>query len=252
MNNPVNIAVIIPVYKQLQLLRRCLDSVLWQLEPGDHVVIVGEHEEAEAFKSLRESRQVTLQTMHPPRAGIAAARNAGVKSAIRNPQSAINWVKFLDADDVLAPFALSTFRKLAGDKDFLPYLQVVVGSQIKVVDGEMVHTSGPDLGKIKKQNPFLPSMAFVRRSALEAVDGFDVRLHFEEDWDLWLRLLRKYTISAFATVKWPTCYYTIDQAERAQKVRGDGKKHGEGCEVTIDGETMDVRAYLAREYGVRV
>lgn len=234
----MKLSVIIPVAPQFQhaekYLYRCLSSVLWQLNEGDEVIIEG----GSMFGfdcPLLDHPQVILLPWQENR-GISASRNRAVQA------SAGDWLKFLDADDLLAPFALEQFRRL-GDavENVLGRPHVVTGPQIKVVNGE-VHWDLP-LGRpnwmvIDRVNPTLPSMTFVRKAAFDAVGGFDERIHFEEDWDLWLKLREKFTLESFATVGWPVCYYWIDEAERKTKT------------ANHEVEGMDVRAWLAKTYGI--
>ena len=66
----------------------------------------------------------------------------------------------------------------------------------------------------------------------------DERIDFEGDWDFWLRLRK--AGHKFAIHRRPFCCYCIDDEARAaaEKVR------------THKVEGMDVRAYLAKTYGI--
>lgn len=225
----MNIAVIIPCYNQGHLLGRCVESVGWQLAESDRLLVV---DDASAQSPPVHPRFPVLALSD--NRGPAAARNRGVAGVEYPPDLLPDWIKFLDADDVLAPFALETFRR----QSIPDSVHVVVGPQIKVVDGIQQGIQGPNPNVITQANPMLLSMAFVRRSAFLEVRGFDERIRFEEDWDFWLRIRQRYGMSAFAVVNWPVCYYTIDTAARAALVR----------DHTVEG--MDVRAYLAKTYGI--
>jgi GT2 family glycosyltransferase len=234
------LAIIIPCYQQWRHLDRCLDSVLWQLERSDRVIVVSEQEEKDSGRALaaeqgcRSSRVIFRHGECGQRWGVSKSRNEGVKAA-----EGCDWIKFLDADDVLAPFALDGFRKLA----HVPSeIQVVSGGMYQVVDGrlnsQLLHSQW---SQIEFFNPSLVSACFIRRSAFEAVGGFDEGIGFEEDWDLWLRLWKR-NGRGFARVEWPVCYYWIDAAERAAKVRDHS--------VEYNGERMDVREYFRRHHRI--
>lgn len=231
----MNIAIIIPIYRHTYHLERVLNSVLWQLESGDRVQLICEREEYQAIEAV-------LQSLHVPReknvylharmtgdANCASARNFGIDSV-----ESADWIKFLDADDVLAPFALAAFRA-----ERIPdTVQCVAGRQVKVVDGRIAGWGIPNWKVIEHANPTVPSMTFVRMSAFETVGGFDPRISFEEDWDLWLKLRKAYGMQGFAAVQWPVCYYWISQAERAAK------------NPSHQVEGMDVREYFGKTYGI--
>ena len=175
----------------------------------------------------------------------ASARNEAVSHA----GQAIDWLKFLDADDLLAPFALSTFRQMTIEDR----MQCVGGAQLKVVNGKVMGLQIPKPQLMDRVNPMVPSMCFVRAAAFAKAGGFDNRIGFEEDWDLWLKLRREYGIEGFGIMPQPLCYYTIDEAERAAKrqpshlVEDPDSKAAEGAEPKM----IDVREYLAKVYGIK-
>jgi glycosyltransferase involved in cell wall biosynthesis len=236
----MSISIIIPVAPQFQhaskYLMRCLASVVWQLAPLDEIIIEGGSESilrGAALPLLGDSHIRFLPEL--PNRGISASRNRAIRA------STGEWIKFLDCDDLLAPFALDQFRAL----NIQPHLQLITGPQIKVVNGVPRHETTrerPCMNAIHTYNPTLPSMTFVRRSAFDAVGGFNEGIHFEEDWDFWLRLRRVFGLGCFGTVGFPICYYWIDEQERQDKTAD----HTVECQ----GERLDVREYFRREYGV--
>jgi len=234
----MNIVIIAPIYRQLPHLQRFLDSVCWQLKLGDQLVLCCEQEEYNAIEIILASYRgyagdVLLVANTAGVASCAAARNMALSRMSMKPP--IDWVKFLDADDVLAPFALETFRQMK-----IPdQVQCIAGPQLKVVDGRVVGMGVPDWNVITRRNPAVPSMTFVRQSAVDKVGGFNPRICFEEDYDFWLRLRRDFGMGAFANVSWPVCYYWINQMERAAKAPVDHTYEG-----------VDVREYFAREYAI--
>ncbi len=227
-----SIAVVIPCHGQKHLLPRALGSVIWQLGPDDEVIVVndcGEDWRPGEFVGPEPERVMWLH--HDARRGVAASRNTAIRRA------KAEWVKFLDADDVLAPYALDALRRA----DDLPEsIHILAGGCHRIVDGryhDYLSDSEQSLGRILEANPLLPSAVFVRRSALIEVGLFDERIDFEEDWDLWLRLHERYGLEAFAVIDRPVCYYWINEAERGKKVR----------KGTVDG--VAVRDYFRQRYG---
>lgn len=97
------LSVVIPVYNYGHSLRRAVDSVLTQLQPGCELLVVDDGSTDETSQVLEE-----IQARNPPRfswtrqdnAGAAAARNTGMRC------SHGDYLLFLDADDELLPGAL--------------------------------------------------------------------------------------------------------------------------------------------------
>jgi len=230
--NRSSIAVIIPCHGQKHLLPRALGSVLWQLGPDDEVIVVNDcGEDWRPGESVGPEPERVMWLHHDWRRGVAASRNTAIRRA------KAQWIKFLDADDVLAPFALDALRRA----DDLPdSIRILAGGCHRIVDGayhDYLSDSERSLGRILEANPLLPSAVFARRSALVEVGLFDERIDFEEDWDLWLRLHERYGLEAFAVIDRPVCYYWINEAERQKKVRNG----------TVDG--VPVRDYFRQRYG---
>ncbi len=214
--------------EDLHLLGRCLASIRWQLAPGDELIVHSDGgclPDADLVKGCRKI--ATGQ-----RRGISAARNTAVQAATGT------WIKFVDVDDLLAPFALEAFRKA----QISSFIHVVAGDQFVVHNGQVTGYRPADAERIGASiqfvNPLLVSACFIWKKALLEVGGFDERIHFEEDWDLWLKLRRHYGMKCFGTMSAAFCYYTIDDALRAAKQR----------DHTVDGR--DVREHLAVTYGI--
>lgn len=87
-------ALVIPTHHRPELVVQAVDSALRQHRPFDQVIVVPDGLDDEAVDALAESPA----DVHPiERAGVAAARNAGLARATTD------WVCFLDDDDLLHP-----------------------------------------------------------------------------------------------------------------------------------------------------
>lgn len=232
--NPPTICVLIPVHNQAEYLFRALASAVWQTEPYDEIIVVDDaSKDLSAAAAACQFKDRALWLRNPARRGVSNSRNFGIR------RSRAEWIKFLDADDTLAPFALDLVRR--AQPPISEEIQVVAGGCHRIVDHRyhdyLCDDTDASLLRIKEAIPMLPSAVFVRRLALLEVGLFDERLDQEEDWDLWFRLHERYGLSAFATTKAPVCYYWINHAERRQKRR----------EARVDG--MPVREYFRQRYG---
>ena len=236
--------VVTPCYRQRHYLTRCMCSVLWQLQGKDQMIIDRGDMDVDGLEDYPAVAGGPYS--FAPAAtnrGIGASRNHIVAWACGADGDPNLWLKFLDADDVLAPYVLETFRQM----EIPPEVMVVTGPQVKVHNGRL-QTIGrkPDWSLMDRMNPTLPSMTFVRASAFQQVRGFATHIHFEEDWDFWLRLRQNFGMQAFATVGWPVCYYWISDKDRETRIRPDGHDHN----VSLNGEQVDVREYLKQTYKI--
>ena len=53
---------------------------------------------------------------------------------------------------------------------------------------------------LRYRTPILPSTSMIRRSAFDEVGGFSTTFDYAEDWELWLRLVRRYSVKAFQDI----------------------------------------------------
>lgn len=230
------ICVLIPVHNQAEYLYRALASAVWQVGPQDEIIVVDDASTDLCPSSLVWLfRKRVLWLRNPNKRGVSYSRNAGIR------RSRAEWIKFLDADDVLAPFALDLVRR--AHPPIADEVKVVAGGCHRIVDHryhDYLCDTDVSLLRIKEAIPMLPSAVFVRRLALLEVGLFDERMDQEEDWDLWFRLHERYGLASFATTTAPMCYYWINHAERQQKRR----------EAKVDG--ISVREYFRRRYAATV
>ncbi|HAB16157.1 MAG TPA: glycosyltransferase family A protein [Verrucomicrobiota bacterium] len=229
----LSIAIVIPCYNMARYLFRAVLSGLWQLEPQDELIVVDDaSSDLDEYAGLRPFLDRLTWIRNPKNLGLPGSRNVAIRA------TEVDWIKFLDADDVLAPYALNVIRD--PDDPIPPGVQVVAGGCHRVINNNYVdflYSSDESMQSIMSRNPLLCSAVFARRSALLEVGLFDDRLDFEEDWDMWLRLNERYGLGAFAHTLAPFCYYWISDSDRREKHR------------TAMVEGMNVREYFRKRYG---
>ena len=185
------VSVVIPAYNAEKCLGETLASVFAQTRPADEILVIddGSQDNTEAVvKSFGDRVRYIRQSNQ----GIAGARNVGIHEAKSE------WIALLDHDDLMLPEKLQKEMAIAEAR---PELAVVYSSfDVFYPDGSTKHMPVfPAQGlwpAIRYRTPILPSTAIIRRSALEEVGGF-TNVYCVDDWDLWFRLLRRYTTRAF-------------------------------------------------------
>ncbi len=232
---PPTIAIVVPVHNMARHLFRAVTSVLPQLGSEDELIVVDDGSaDLKRLGDLEPLADLFTLLRNPTRRGVSFSRNRGIRHA------RAEWIKLLDADDVLAPFALDLLRQAA---PMPAEVHAVGGGCHRVVDEEYkdyLSDTHESLQRIRERVPMLPSATFVRRSALLETGLFDERIDSEQDWDMWFRLHQRFGLACFATTTDPVCYYWIHRRERARK-----RRH-----ATVEG--MSVREYFRRRYGATV
>lgn len=97
--DPVNISIIVPVYKVEKYLRRCLDSLMAQTYRDYEVILVddGSPDECGAICDAYAAEHDNILVIHQENRGQAAARNHGMQYASGA------YISFVDSDDVVVP-----------------------------------------------------------------------------------------------------------------------------------------------------
>jgi glycosyltransferase involved in cell wall biosynthesis len=188
-NSSVTISVVIPSYNTGALLRETLDSVLAQSRPAHEIIVVDDgstDDTAEIVRGYGSVRYIWQQNQ-----GQANARNTGIEAATGS------WVALLDSDDLFLPDRL---RSAAEAIEANPRLVAVYSAfDFYYSDGARsffpVFPARNLWPALRYRSPILPSTATILRSALLALGGF--RKVLIEDWDLWFRMVRRYSAAAF-------------------------------------------------------
>jgi len=185
------ISVVIPTHRRPELLSRCLDAVLHQsLDPRAYEVIVvddGHTADTQAVvDAFRMRSSVPVLRYVRPRQGRgpALARNVGWRAAYGR------IIAFTDDDTVPDRDWLAN-----GERALVPGIVAVCG-RVSVPHPEGSRDARPTDHELMTRGletaEFVTANAFVRRSALLTVGGFDERFQraWREDSDLQFRLMR--------------------------------------------------------------
>jgi len=188
--NP-KVSVVIPTFNRAHLIQDALESVFAQTYKDYEVVVVDDG-------STDNTREVLKPYLHRIRyvwqenQGVAAARNRGIFLA----KGA--YITFLDSDDKWVP------EKLKRQVDYLethPSVSLVYGQMIsysvnrpdeKKMLPQRIVRSFKEL--IKESDQIPTSTVMVRKRCLEAVGGFNPSFYITEDYELWLRVSRRFQI----------------------------------------------------------
>lgn len=185
------VSIIIPCYNQARFVHQAAASCLAQDYPAVEVLVVDDGSTDDPRAALGElGHDPRLKLIRQENRGVAHARNAGIAA------SAGTFLKFLDADDWLAPTAISKqVAILCTD----PMLGFVYCDRIRTAENGTALDTGTvskrsasldgDLFPLLLYGGFFPPMTvLVPRGVVERVGNFDQRVVPCEDYDLWLRI----------------------------------------------------------------
>jgi glycosyltransferase involved in cell wall biosynthesis len=189
--NPL-VSVVIPCYNQARFLGEAIESVSAQTYPRVEIIVVddGSTDDTAEVWALYPSVHYVRQENQ----GLAAARNRGLR------ESHGDFLVFLDADDRLLPAAVERgVYHLSNSPE-----SAFVSGRYRYIkeDGTVLHEysqdpAGPDPYTSLLRGNYIGMHATVtyRREVIEAEGGFNPSLAACEDYDLYLRIARKYPVS---------------------------------------------------------
>jgi len=174
------VSVVIPVYRG-RYLREAIDSVRAQTFRDYEIIVVDDGSpDWDNLEAWLGTYRGELQCLRQPNRGPSAARNAGVRVARGT------FVAFLDADDRWDPTYLEAqVATLNGP----PVLDVSCCTWMTTDDHVVTLASCTSL--LRDEYQIILSGVVARREAVLDAGLFDERFRHGEDFDLWLRMLKR-------------------------------------------------------------
>jgi glycosyltransferase involved in cell wall biosynthesis len=179
------VSVIVPCFNQAHFLGEAIDSVLAQTHSAVEVVVVDDGSDDNSYEVA--GRHPGVHRIRQPNRGVAAARNLGLG------ESSGSFTVFLDADDRLLPHALTVGMEAVTTR---PHIAFAAGMSRDIrEDGQRMEgqqqplvTQDHYLRLLEDCFIWSGSSMVYRRSAIEAVGGFNEGLVAGDDYELYLKL----------------------------------------------------------------
>lgn len=188
---PPAVSVIIPNYKTANYIAETLDSVFAQSFRDFEIIVINDAApDTEELKKVLENYEERIVFIDKNlNEGTAATRNRAVGFARGR------LLAFLDGDDIWRPTFLEELYEFltAGGYD-LAYADAELFGP-NYLAGENFLPFNPPQGEVTRalliggKCHILPSGALIKKSAFEAVGGFDPEVKRTEDFDLWMRMI---------------------------------------------------------------
>lgn len=191
----IDISVIIPAYNVEKYISKAIISIINQTEGAYEIIIIDDYSHDNTCQIVQDfaMKHAYIKVIKKDRnEGVSSARNRGIK------ESKGDWILFLDADDECSPSLLEKYMKkintIKNNKVaiiYSAYQQINEQSQMisDVIFGKKL-SGNEGFCDILIRNPIIsPSGVLVKKEALLAESGFKSDLKYDEDVDLWLRIL---------------------------------------------------------------
>ena len=212
------VSAIITTYKRIpQMVKRAAESVLNQTYKNIELIIVddspSDYELREEVKEMAESLGERVRYIqHEENKGACAARNTGIQA------SNGEFIGFLDDDDEWLPEKTEKqLEKFTDERVALVYCGHYEVDGVKKIKRmyDAVYMSGEVFEQLIYGN-YIGSNSFplIRKNVLVELGGFDVNLKAAQDFEMWLRIAKRYRIDY---VDEPLVNYYIHGGEQITK-----------------------------------
>lgn len=218
------VSVILPTYNRADMLLRALQSIISQTYQDFEIIVVNDDGENvdHIINTLNHRENIHVIT-HEINRGLAAARNTGIRAARGK------YIAYLDDDDMFYPPHLEILCNFLEHSEYrIAYSDTYrVLNEMKKGKYEVTHKEALsiefDYDEILVGN-LIPVLCFMHeKSCLDEVGPFDEMLTSHEDWDLWIRMSRRFKIAHIkqftSEFSWRMDGSTMTSSRRADYVR---------------------------------
>lgn len=197
------VSVVIPCYNNASFVTASVNSVLSQDYPNIEVIVVDDGSRDNSVEVLEQFGD-KIRLIQQPNQGPAAARNTGLQAAQGH------YIAFNDSDDFWLPGKLTAqvahleqhpdiglcFCRWAVWQQDIPFADMVqrYAADSASTDADP-HYSGWLYIPLLKESVIHTITAVVRRDVLLDVGFFNADYRIGEDYDLWIRISRKYPMT---------------------------------------------------------
>jgi len=212
------ISVIIPTHNRAHLVCETIDSVLTQTYTNYEIIVVDDGS-TDNTKEVLERYGKKIRYFYQENQGQATASNYAVR------QSKGDYLAFIDDDDLWLPEKLEQQVKVL---EKYPDLHLVCSDCYALREnGNLVRwnkkkTKEDTFQSIFDGNFIIHPTVMLRKKCFEDVGGYDTRLRTTIDYDLWLRLIRKYK---FRHMSIPLTKYRLHSQNMHKNIKQKLKDH---------------------------
>lgn len=209
------VSIVIPLYNKAQSITNTIACIQNQTYQDFEIVVIegwSTDGSLEIIKKLASEDKRIKVFMQKNRNGVTPARNESIE------ESQCEHIVFMDADDYWEPTYLETMVKLINDYPDagiwgMNHGEISAGVKCEIKCPVEKGFRGVIDNPWVVGSPYWTSATAVSKNAVEKIGGFDNRIIFGEDIDLWYRLMLEFP-AIFENGE-ALSYYRVDAENRA-------------------------------------
>lgn len=216
------VSIILPTYNRSAMIAESIQSVLLQTYPYFELIVVDDASEdntEQVVKSFKDERIIYIKL--ETNSGPSIARNVGIKRA------QYNYIAFEDSDDLWLPQKLEKQMPLFNENIGLVYCAYRYespGYSFRVPSDHrpLTELSGNIFDSLWRQNAIGTPTMVIKKECLQQVGMFSESIKSLEDWELVLRIAKRYEITflneVLVSAKYSTTGVNHNRVERIRSI----------------------------------
>ncbi len=212
------VSVILPTYNHGDFIEQSIDSVLEQTLTDLELIIVDDGSTDDTLQRLEryDDARMTVIALGENRK-IPTALNEGFMRATGH-----HWT-WTSADNWMLPTCLATLARALDER---PGVGLVYASHYFVGDSEGVSVKEPfDLDRLLGGENTVGPCFMYRQTVAEEIGPYDPTCFGAEDYDMWLRIARRYPVLALADVLYVYRYHGRTVTSTAPVLVGSAREN---------------------------
>jgi glycosyltransferase involved in cell wall biosynthesis len=195
----LSVSAIITAYNSEQFIADAISSVLDQSHPVDDILVVDDGSTDRTWEIVASFAERGVRYVYQENQGPGAARNTGLR------ETNGELIAFLDADDIWLKEKTEIQKKFLSDH---PEIALVSGFEwwwnVTKNKCSLVGDISPGMESLRRDILVYnrvgnPSRVMFRRSVLAEVGVFNPAIRWGQDWELWIRMVRRYQSAMLPT-----------------------------------------------------
>ena len=221
MKNETLVSIVIPVFNSAKYITECLNSVLNQSYKNFEIIIADDGSTDNTVELINNYQSDLIVVYSQENSGQGRARNLAVEKA--NGE----WIAFIDSDDIWFIDKLEKQLELCKNyvwshTDYF-FIGNIVAPHTRSIDF-VSNNSGDIFDHLVVDNTIATSTVMIKKSIFKEFGGFNTSYRALQDWDLWLRIAKKYEIGYYDK---PLAEYRVHSSSVSRSTRRNFPYHME-------------------------
>lgn len=178
-SNSISISVIIPCYNSESTISRCLESIFYQTELPDEIIIIDDNSNDNTLSEIELSKEkspVKIKVFrNNENKGPGYCRNKGWEAAEST------YIAFLDSDDIWVKDKIKIQKKLLPELNY----PEILGATCKLKKKYTNKIYKVSISKLLWKNPFCTSTVLLKK----AINHRFENNYYSEDFMLWAKII---------------------------------------------------------------